>query len=325
MHDSNGKMPDGLFEDTASMGNFFRQIGIPIVDDPNNTANWQRYNFPQGYVASLGNYWGCIETVAEPSGSEDFAWSAFTGKYFYVKMDEYVTSTGSGSKTYVPMPKLPRGGAYWMEDMLSGVGLFWNGFYVGTMGTQLGICVPSGCGIADVASNYEEVYSTSLEARLRTIMPPTTLEIEKESRMQETGQWAFAGVLGFIGLVMVAATGVDLYLRDQKSQRNISKSVPPSQSFPVKLLLCFSAYANVERLMRTSRSKDTIGCLDGMRFFSMTWVALGHCYVYIPQDWFGKINPKWVGRVRKVKMNFSDKIDKNLLSENDGHDERIHR
>ncbi len=38
-----------------------------------------------------------------------------------------------------------------------------------------------------------------------------------------------------------------------------------SSSMAKKILLCFSLPANVDRLLRTGRPKDVIGCLDGMR------------------------------------------------------------
>ena len=48
--------------------------------------------------------------------------------------------------------------------------------------------------------------------------------------------------------------------------------------FYSKLLLLFS---NVNKLHRES-GKDTLTCLHGMRFISMSWVLLGHCFAFTP-------------------------------------------
>ncbi len=61
---------------------------------------------------------------------------------------------------------------------------------------------------------------------------------------------------------MTVATLWDLLSKDTKElPQNKKKSNPMA----VDILLCFSLSANIERLMRTGRSRDAIGCLDGMR------------------------------------------------------------
>ncbi|XP_076090041.1 nose resistant to fluoxetine protein 6-like [Mytilus galloprovincialis] len=46
-----------------------------------------------------------------------------------------------------------------------------------------------------------------------------------------------------------------------------------------KILLSFSVYTNGASILRTEQSKDTITCINGIRFISMTWVCLGHGYL----------------------------------------------
>ena len=46
----------------------------------------------------------------------------------------------------------------------------------------------------------------------------------------------------------------------------------------VKFLLCFSLYGNGKKLLSTKKSAGTIGCINGIRFFSMAWVVLGHSF-----------------------------------------------
>ena len=44
------------------------------------------------------------------------------------------------------------------------------------------------------------------------------------------------------------------------------KKVYKASSLAEEILVSFSVTANIERVMRTGRPRDAIGCLDGMRY-----------------------------------------------------------
>ncbi|XP_035658031.1 nose resistant to fluoxetine protein 6-like [Branchiostoma floridae] len=46
-----------------------------------------------------------------------------------------------------------------------------------------------------------------------------------------------------------------------------------------RILLCFSLYTNIGKVLSTKQAPGSIKCLHGIRFISMTWVILGHTYV----------------------------------------------
>ncbi|XP_012936942.1 nose resistant to fluoxetine protein 6-like [Aplysia californica] len=50
---------------------------------------------------------------------------------------------------------------------------------------------------------------------------------------------------------------------------------------PVRLLLTFSAWTNGEMICATSQHKDALGCLNGIRVISMSWVILGHSIFFM--------------------------------------------
>ncbi|GAB1602636.1 nose resistant to fluoxetine protein 6-like [Argonauta hians] len=52
------------------------------------------------------------------------------------------------------------------------------------------------------------------------------------------------------------------------------------QSTLSKLLQCFSVYHNGSKLLNTDQGVATLTCIHGIRFLSMTWVLLGHTYVF---------------------------------------------
>ncbi|XP_050389477.1 nose resistant to fluoxetine protein 6 isoform X2 [Patella vulgata] len=47
-----------------------------------------------------------------------------------------------------------------------------------------------------------------------------------------------------------------------------------------KALLSFSAYSNGLKILSTKQPKGSLQCIHGIRFFSMTWVILGHTLVF---------------------------------------------
>ena len=70
-----------------------------------------------------------------------------------------------------------------------------------------------------------------------------------------------------------------------------------STSFLTKMFQSFSLYTNGKNLLSTeSTSKDHLDCMNGMRFFSMTWVVLGHSFFI---TFFG------ANRLVKIKVNIN--------------------
>ena len=45
-----------------------------------------------------------------------------------------------------------------------------------------------------------------------------------------------------------------------------------------KILLSFSVYTNITKLLNTNQPAGTLSSINGIRFLSMTWVLLGHSY-----------------------------------------------
>ncbi|XP_069112063.1 nose resistant to fluoxetine protein 6-like [Argopecten irradians] len=68
-----------------------------------------------------------------------------------------------------------------------------------------------------------------------------------------------------------------------------------------KLVLSFSVWTNGKKLLSTSQSGGALGAINGIRFLSMTWVILGHTYVFALMfgDFANKISfmPKMLKRL----------------------------
>ncbi|XP_035683620.1 nose resistant to fluoxetine protein 6-like [Branchiostoma floridae] len=54
----------------------------------------------------------------------------------------------------------------------------------------------------------------------------------------------------------------------------------PKEGITGRVLLCFSLYTNIGKLLSTKQAPGSIKCLHGIRFISMTWVILGHTYIF---------------------------------------------
>ncbi|XP_076353848.1 nose resistant to fluoxetine protein 6-like isoform X2 [Tachypleus tridentatus] len=55
---------------------------------------------------------------------------------------------------------------------------------------------------------------------------------------------------------------------------------PPLSGIVGDVLLCFSVYTNGAKLLDTTPPKGQLCCLHGIRFLSMSWVILGHTYLF---------------------------------------------
>ena len=51
-------------------------------------------------------------------------------------------------------------------------------------------------------------------------------------------------------------------------------------NFFCKFLLCFSMITNGKKILSLAPATDNVGCINGIRFLSLTWVILGHVFAF---------------------------------------------
>jgi hypothetical protein len=49
----------------------------------------------------------------------------------------------------------------------------------------------------------------------------------------------------------------------------------------VKIIRTFSAYSNLKKIFNLPNDESQLLCLHGIRFLSLSWVVLGHSFVFI--------------------------------------------
>ena len=104
------------------------------------------------------------------------------------------------------------------------------------------------------------------------------MESESDRSDDWTALTSFIAVMfGILGFFIALGTIVDLLFHIQGASE--------TKRFGIKLLLSFSLYSNFNDIMSSNTGgKDTLTCLHGIRFISMTWVVLGHNFLYMSRD-----------------------------------------
>ena len=82
-------------------------------------------------------------------------------------------------------------------------------------------------------------------------------------------------VFAFICILLILGTTLEIYQYYQSLQ-----GTKCSNGLLQKFLLGFGVYGNTCKLVNTDTSniKGHLGCIDGIRFLSMSWVVLCHCW-----------------------------------------------
>ncbi|XP_021346865.1 nose resistant to fluoxetine protein 6-like [Mizuhopecten yessoensis] len=64
----------------------------------------------------------------------------------------------------------------------------------------------------------------------------------------------------------------------------VQTSIKVPSNYPglcAKLVLSFSVWSNGRKLLSTEQAGGALGAINGIRFLSMTWVILGHTYIFV--------------------------------------------
>ncbi|XP_076810331.1 nose resistant to fluoxetine protein 6-like [Clavelina lepadiformis] len=147
---------------------------------------------------------------------------------------------------------------------------------------SVGICVPSGCSENSIKKIFREILSfksnikTGNTTLLNVQCPLTTEQLE----------WSAADTLGIavtcvVIVLNLIGTFVDFITRRNNTKDNYATKSQPTKRprLLTKMVLCFSMISNGEKLLTTNSSGGSLGILNGIRFLSTAWVALGHVFM----------------------------------------------
>ncbi|KAM7304827.1 nose resistant to fluoxetine protein 6 [Ixodes scapularis] len=214
----------------------------------------------QGTVADLGSYDECLDVVVRDLyGDVDF-----TGQYcslfvnprgvpFLKKMISKFQEKGELLGAYNPLNWLN-------QDLFFGI--------------QLGTCIPSKC----TGGELRHMAATLLHRYgFHTVVRGCEVKDKGPLTVTQRGILMFIGVLSVILVLGTAYDIVRYYLPNEKQ-----KKLPVLLT---KLLVSFSVVSNTKMLLTTKAASGSdsvkLRFIHGMRFWSSSWVILGHTYFLV--------------------------------------------
>ncbi|KAF8782072.1 O-acyltransferase like protein like [Argiope bruennichi] len=137
---------------------------------------------------------------------------------------------------------------------------------------HIGVCIPSGCTEDDLS----QLSQFASEYLLLDFQAPHC-EIKKEKVEFSRIQVFTIFFCCFLGCLVLLGTWFDI--------RNKDGNTYYDRIF-CRILLCFSLKSNFKRLVSTKTAANSLKCIHGFRFLSITWVVLAHSYFY--SGWFSR-------------------------------------
>ncbi|XP_077981421.1 nose resistant to fluoxetine protein 6-like [Glandiceps talaboti] len=190
-----------------------------------------------------------------------------------------------------------------------------------------GLCAVDECSEADVASVLQDLIQGILQIKWINVTESSVHCARDPPKPYNTGFYVMIAICAVLGFLMLFGWVVDIILNCAPSdphpmihktkhartfQDDASTEYTPllrntpdvavvnvkgctghqcmNTDFLVELLFCFAVNKNLQKLLSTKQSEKAIGCLHGLRVISMSWVILGHTFLWpaitmLVDDW----------------------------------------
>ncbi|CAH1392494.1 unnamed protein product [Nezara viridula] len=258
--------PSPLDEDRVSciygLNAFYKNLGtswgLAMID----SATKLQSGVLTGNLMDLGEYDECVKVSVEPT-EEDPLLPTFTGRHCLITNSFYI----------------PNGTIVINGERHTLLDLFGHPYIPLTLAQ----CYPSLCkphviqeglnGVLSVPDNALELLGVGFSVNVT--VDPMDCHV-KEGPPYDALDWTVLSIiLLFFGLGLIS-TAVDyFYIK-------LNKTRPSSTT--MRLLGAFSFYSNANKLFSLRMVGDAIPSLNGLKFFSMCWVVLGHRYMYLSRE-----------------------------------------
>ena len=219
-----------------------------------------------GNVNPFGNWDECLNTTGFYNSIHDDAGSSvasFSGKYCLTIMTK-----GDGEAQSPPDLRVRSAGGVGLTPILPALP---------TKSASVGVCIPSTCSNEELAAGLNAALSG-----VTVYVPDNFCHTQDEETTFTAADIVMIVIFSLAGLLMLVGTVIDVVaVQATKNPESWWARANSRQVLPVTLrrvFLAFSVYTNGRKLLDTSTTRDTLGCLHGIRFFSNAWVILGHTY-----------------------------------------------
>nr|XP_003703360.2 PREDICTED: nose resistant to fluoxetine protein 6-like [Megachile rotundata] len=133
-------------------------------------------------------------------------------------------------------------------------------------------CVPSSCNHTDIQEALELALDPlKVEDRVDMVVNVSCRTAESDQPVFDVTDWIYISVLAIFLVIVIASTSYDIAKQGRLSTLN-------RQGRRHVLLTSFSIYTNGKNLLKTNGRKESIKCLDGLRYLSICWIIYGHTH-----------------------------------------------
>ncbi|KAF8364257.1 hypothetical protein PRIPAC_91180 [Pristionchus pacificus] len=135
---------------------------------------------------------------------------------------------------------------------------------------KFGVCLPAGCTSADLNAVFNPELGEPAFPNPVCIVQRTNDDIVP----MDAGFYVTVSVMGVIAVIGIAAGVVDYFFGE------IAEKAGVTNALPWRLFMSFSLYSNISSIFDVSEANKSgiIGPIHCIRFFSMSWVVLGHFF-----------------------------------------------
>ncbi|KAL5011856.1 hypothetical protein ScPMuIL_010407, partial [Solemya velum] len=149
------------------------------------------------------------------------------------------------------------------------------------MGLSLGVCVPNSCSPNDVTG----LINSGLPPPRAPLVYDTACPVEEQE--WDTFSIASMTVVGVFLVTMLLSSTYDFIYVQMMNEGKQNPGLIHVNHVNIGIsgrlhqaLISFSVFTNAAKILNTKQAAGNLSCINGVRFFSMTWVLLGHCYVF---------------------------------------------
>lgn len=219
----------------------------------------------QATKADLGAFDECLETVVHDSFGHEVTRAQYCNLDMRIdKGSSFVDMTLTAMK--LAFPKLLRYKEHVTDLRLPPI--------------RLGICVPNDCNEEELQELINKMVPPAFNLKVSNCVTNVPVPLTN-------GQKAILITLGVLAAFLVIGTVTDVFVRSQ-AKNNAACGIL------LRCLRAFSLISNTKTLLQVVKDKSsdayTLRFFHGLRFFSLTWIVLGHCYGAISPTWSRLLN-----------------------------------
>ena len=135
--------------------------------------------------------------------------------------------------------------------------------------TQLGVCLPNSCENNDVM----EILTPQFLGTINKVYYVFDHQDVNSTVSWTNGDYAALGICSTLIACIIVGTLIDVSLR-----HGAGEVIPSSTAI---IFQGFSLYTVLRKIVHVGKNTDGLACINGIRFWSMVWVIVGHTYLSI--------------------------------------------